>query len=46
MQARIACGNGEARQAIMFYDRLIAELTTALAPGTIGKQAITEGYRQ
>jgi hypothetical protein len=31
MQARITCEYGEAREAIVFYDRLIADLTTALA---------------
>jgi hypothetical protein len=31
MHARIACDSGKAREAIIFYDRLIAELTTALA---------------
>jgi hypothetical protein len=31
IQARIACDNGKAREAVVFYDRLIAELTTALA---------------
>ena len=31
MLARTACDNGNARDAIVFYDRLIAELTKSLA---------------
>jgi hypothetical protein len=31
MQARTACDTGQALDAIVFYDRLIAELTTSLA---------------
>ena len=31
MLARSACENGHAREAVVFYDRLIAELTKSLA---------------